>query len=341
MLQELIALEEQKIRDSGATGLSAERIEAVKKRLEAEKEQILAGFEQSNPLKAAAKRKTSRVWLPLSAAALLGIAVSVIFYLNRTKELGLEMMYTFGNARKSENTIATEAKSLATARLGEFAIVAAGENAGIRIEKAREKKGAAEISLTAQRGFAYFNVAKGRSSFSVTTHLGTIQVTGTGFGVDVTSDAISVQVLEGSVEARSIGQSAKSVKVMAGQKLSGKAQQFEVQPLTEADVKRLKLYDRLTAAGRSGTEKGAADQIAKEIAIAEAAALNSPAGATAQKLTLADIRQKYGKISRVNLKNGKSFTGYFRLKGPQIEIITPGGVVRVSTAELQDVQDMN
>ena len=125
MLQELIALEEQKIRDSGATGLSAERIEAVKKRLEAEKEQILAGFEQSNPLKAAAKRKTSRVWLPLSAAALLGIAVSVIFYLNRTKELGLEMMYTFGNARKSENTIATEAKSLATARLGEFAIVAA------------------------------------------------------------------------------------------------------------------------------------------------------------------------------------------------------------------------
>lgn len=340
LLQELIAREEQKIRESGAGGLSPERIAAVNSRLGAEKEQILSEFAKVSPLSVKAKPR-SRLWLPLSAAAAVTIAVGVVFLLGRPKDIALEVAYISGSANKAEATLSTGTKSVAMSRLGDFAVVVVGQNARLQLQQAKEKSGAADITVAHEQGFAFFSVAKSKSVFSVSTPHGAVNVTGTGFAVESSADGMSVQVLEGSVAVRSSEAAAKPVTITAGQKirLLPKAQQYEATALSDAESKRLKLYSQLAAlAGQSGFQ-AAADAIVAEIGNAENSAVNLKPG-SASKLTLAEIRAKYGKVSRVNLKNGKSYTGFFQLKGAQMEIITPSGTVRVPTAELQDVQDM-
>jgi hypothetical protein len=60
-----------------------------------------------------------------------------------------------------------------------------------------------------------------------------------------------------------------------------------------------------------------------------------------KKLTLADIKAKYGRIAKIQTKNGKEYVGYFNQQGAEMTIQTVDGQVSIPVASVQKVTPMN
>lgn len=369
MLLRLIAFEEAKMRAAAeAPGLKPEKIAAVTARLIAEKEKILAGFE-STPALSLKKKSSLRVWVPVAAAAALILAVGIPYLMRQTAGVDVRLITMRGGVQVNgvaaavgmplakENTIATSAKSLAVVGWGGPATTLIGQNSKVVVGQA-EKTDRPRIAMENLQGLVFTRVEKGGADFVVQTPTAVLGVRGTSFQVQVTPDGTTLSVLDGSVEtklnpkfietlpAAQRAKAAEPVVVNPRQKIVISASQktAAVSALSEAEVQQLTKLEKLVTLSREKADGARAAAVEKETTILVAeifAAEANPAANAAPKLTLEDIRKKYGKVSRVNLKTGTSYVGYFVLKGAQMEIITPRGVVRVPTAQLRDVQDLN
>lgn len=368
MLAQMIALEEQKLASANAPQkLSTAATQSVKDRLLAEKQAILKGFDET-PALSVAKARKGRAWMPLSIAAAAAIAVGVIFMLRQNAQPEVNAIYaqgglktnlgplTLGKLAPGITTLASENGAFAVFRLGDAVTATLGQASEMGILKLARSDTGPEILLEARNGRVFFTLPKGSASLKVKTPLSEVSVTGTSFAVNASRDATEVSVLEGTVTSIATENVIFAEKdpakkdtlpaattVAAKQKLKlATTGEMLLSPLSADEIGYLEKLQKVAQASAEKGNEVSLRQWTAEILAADAARAKAGAGsAAAPKLTLADIRAKYGKISRVNLKSGKSYTGYFKLKGAQMEIVTPGGTVRVATAELQDVQDVN
>jgi len=74
---------------------------------------------------------------------------------------------------------------------------------------------------------------------------------------------------------------------------------------------------------------------------ATTASLTEAAKPEVKKLTLADIKAKYGRIAKIQTKNGKEYVGYFNQQGAEMTIQTVDGQVSIPVASVQKVTPMN
>jgi hypothetical protein len=347
VLSRMIALEETQL----TGGLGSDKIAAVKARLAAEKAAILTKFD-STPVLALRKTGRAKVWGSLAAAALLVMGIGVLWLVRAPASTDAILAYTKGAVRlqgtpvapglklPGTGTLSTEEKSLAVVRVAEPVSILALAKTQMQLKPAHERDGLPAASVALESGQLFVQVDRGAAHFSMTTPTTVLGVRGTGFSVQVGAEGTTVRVLEGTVEATS--GAGKSTLIEAGQRLSINPTTGPgvIGALSAAEKNELRRFAGLVTLSREKTDAAQVNQAdALAAAILESDA--QPAPAQAARTTLAEIRQKYGKISRVNLKSGASYTGFFRLNGAQMEIITPGGTVRVPTAQLKDVQDVD
>lgn len=368
MIARLIEIEEARL----TPGLSAEGIASVQKRLLAEKDTILAGFDRTPVLAVAKKSSPLKIWLPVAAAAALIIGVGVPFFLGKSPGIDARLQAVRGPVQLNgataqpgapltkENILATQAKGHVVIAWGEGATTLIGQNTKVAVRRL-EKADRPRIEIENLQGLVFTRVEKGLADFTVLTPTAVLGVRGTSFSVSVTADGTTLSVLDGVVATKlnakfidtlpeaQRAKAAEPILVNPKQKIviSAGQKSATVSALTETEVQQLTKLGKLVAlsrekAGNVDAQRGAAivketDTLLAEVLAAEA---NTAANGV-PKLTLEDIRKKYGKVSRVNLKTGASYVGYFVLKGAQMEIVTPRGVVRVPTAQLKDVQDLN
>lgn len=362
MLLRLIAIEEAKIRAAAdAPRLAADKIEAVKNRLFAEKDAILAEFDRESALQLQKKSGRGKVWAAVGVAAMLVLGAGVVTLWRGGQGVEAQIVTMQGSAKRGNEaltvgmklqpgeTIATNAKSSAVTHWGGVVWTMQGQNAKMVVGKVGKIDGRPAIELENQAGLVFVVAEKGKAEFSLRTPTVVMAVRGTSFSVSVTTEGTVLKVLEGTVEAAAAEKPGAPVRVEAKQKLAvmrGKSE-LRATALDDGEVAQLMRLSKIVALSRErAAEKdaGRTAALAKEIetltnemyAAAETQTANG-----APQMTLADIRKKYGKVSKVNLKTGASYVGYFVLKGAQMEIVTPRGVIRVPTAQLKDVQDLN
>jgi hypothetical protein len=375
ILTRLIEHEEAKIAAAAAKdGMPTDHIAAVKRRLLAEKDAILTEFDSAPPLAIRKKSSAVKIWGSLSVAAVLVMGLGLTWLLRRGSAIDARLVVAQGDVKTNgavvqagvvlakENSLTTGNKSLAVLRFGEPVMALVGQNTQTTVRTLGRREGKPDIELQNSRGVLFAHIEKGQAHFNIQTPTAVLGVRGTSFSVRTNADGSDVvSVLEGSVETRlnekflaAVSDAAlrqklgQVVSLAADQKIviSPSRHDAVISPLNEAERGLLLKMQKLVALTREKMASADANRkaaIDAEIAILTAAVYAAESESTASaapKMTLADIRKKYGKVSRVNLKTGKSYTGFFILKGAQMEIITTSGTVRVPAAQLSGVQDI-
>ncbi len=347
----LVRLTEIERRKQGATGelsgLSVEGTSILKEKLLREKNSILAEFNQTGiiqPRKASARMKT---WVAGGIAAMVMVATGLTLILRQPTGPKAHLVFSKGDVQAGgqvlqtgtaikDQPLTTSAGSLAVIHHGDSVKTILGPGSRVRSVKSTLTSGKSDIELVLEKGLFYSDVTKGQALLKIITPSAEIKVIGTGFSVQTDEQGTHVSVLEGIVQVSPVEQnpgqptSGKPTLLEAGQKIfvSPKDSQLTVAALSAGELGFLRLLHDLT---RTTAQTGLS-ALAEKILLAENQG-------SAPKLTLADIRRKYGKISRVNLTNGKSYVGFFTMRGNQLQIITPQGTVRVASHLLRDVRD--
>lgn len=350
MLARLTDIEKRKAHKGEVSGLSPERALLLKQRLLTEKETILASFDKSSAIQVARKSSRLKIWIPAGIAAMLLIGIG--FYLLPAKSQELETRITFskGNANiltsgsilPKATSVSTNPDSMLLLQQGENVETLIGQNTRFKVQRTAVKNGKPNIELLHESGLIYCAVDKGKADLNIATPGAQIRVVGTRFSIQTDDQATQVAVLEGTVQ-------------VIPNKKEGNLESEKPRPLSSGQILQISLKNgSITERSQTQGEQGLLNMLHELVLLPKDSSGNqrntlaeriltaqnkSKMAIPAAKLTLADIRKKYGKISRVNLTNGRSYTGFFTMRGKQLQIITPNGTVRVASDLLKDVRD--
>jgi len=256
-----------------------------------------------------------------------------------------------GQAVSKDATIEVKNNSMAVIQFASAASITLKANSVLSIANlSKNEAGKPVIELSQNNGSSFSKIAKGQSEFSIKTPTAVAGVRGTSFELSVANGKTTqIKLLEGKVVVAkpdaTKAELDQATVVEAGQKIeattAGVAKPAEI---TEAEKTSLQAMNTVEIAPASGkvvvpesVEKYATGA-APSASLTEAAAAKP---VEVKKLTLADIKAKYGRIAKVQTKNGKEYVGYFNQAGAEMTIQTVDGQVSVPVANVQKVTPMN
>ena len=263
---------------------------------------------------------------------------------------------TLGETVSKDATIEVKNNSMAVLQFSSAASITLKANSVLSIANL-SKNGAGKpvIELSQSNGSSFSKIAKGQSDFSIKTPTAVAGVRGTSFELEVgNGKTTKIKLLEGKVAVAKVeaNDTAEEIKaelekatvVEAGQKVEvdNKAVSKPVE-ITEAERTSLQAMNTVEIAPVSG--KVVVPESVEKYATGETTSASlteaAPKAAEVKKLTLADIKAKYGRIAKIQTKNGKEYVGYFNQQGAEMTIQTVDGQVRVPVASVQKVTPMN
>jgi len=248
-----------------------------------------------------------------------------------------------GCAVKQGDRLLTKSKSAMTVQFGAIGILALRENSEIVVEKSISKNGFNEINLSQKVGNTFHKLTKGQGTYTVVTPTAVASVRGTSFGISITEEGkTGVKLLSGSLAVKPAEQGVavkdKPETVLASGQMVEAARGGLTQPspIAESEKKELEVLDHIEIIP---LEKLPEFQQKKQGVIAPPViqVLTGSGDAQTVKVTLAEIRSKFGPLSKVKLKSGQEYIGAFRQLGGTMEIITVQGKVRVPSANVDQV----
>ena len=262
---------------------------------------------------------------------------------------------TLGQTVSKDATIEVKNNSMAVLQFSSAASITLKANSVLSIANlAKNDAGKPVIELSQSNGSSFSKIAKGQSDFSIKTPTAVAGVRGTSFELEVgNGKTTKIKLLEGKVAVAKVeandtpeevkAELEKATVVEAGQKVEvdNKAVSKPVE-ITEAEKTSLQAMNTVEIAPVSG--KVVVPESVEKYATGEttSASLTEAAPkAEVKKLTLADIKAKYGRIAKIQTKNGKEYVGYFNQQGAEMTIQTVDGQVRVPVASVQKVTPMN
>jgi|JI10StandDraft_1071094.scaffolds.fasta_scaffold19387_5 hypothetical protein len=350
MLTRLIEIEKRKVPDGDVSGLSPERLLLLKQRLLNEKETIVASFDKSPSMQAARKFSGMKTWIYAGIAAMLILGIGLYLLPAKFRELDTRIVFSKGNSNNlaagtvllNNSNVSTNSDAIMLLQQGDHVKTLIGQNSRFKVQKILLQHGKLDIELFHESGLLYCSVERGQADLKIITPGAQVRVVGTRFSVQTNDQVTQVAVLEGTVQViphKKTGQAEtdKIHSVSSGQVLHVSAKNGDITERlqTKSEVEFLNKMQEFVLLPKDNSEIQR-NTLAESILAAQNRGEVPNPGV---KLTLADIRKKYGRISRVNLKNGKSYVGFFTLRGPQIQIITVSGPVRFSSDLLKDVRD--
>ncbi len=263
---------------------------------------------------------------------------------------------TLGQTVSKDATIEVKNNSMAVLQFSSAASITLKANSVLSIANlSKNDAGKPVIELSQSNGSSFSKIAKGQSEFSIKTPTAVAGVRGTSFELEVgNGKTTKIKLLEGKVAVAKVeaNDTAEEVKaelekatvVEAGQKVEvdNKAVSKPVE-ITEAEKTSLQALNTVEIAPVSG--KVVVPESVEKYATGETTTASlteaAPKAAEVKKLTLADIKAKYGRIAKIQTKNGKEYIGYFNQQGAEMTIQTVDGQVRVPVASVQKVTPMN
>ena len=261
---------------------------------------------------------------------------------------------TLGQTVSKDATIEVKNNSMAVLQFSSAASITLKANSVLSIANlSKNEAGKPVIELSQSSGASFSKIAKGQSDFSIKTPTAVAGVRGTSFELTVgNGKTTQIKLLEGKVAVikATEGQTAESIKedlaqatvVEAGQKVDVDAKTVsKPAEITEGEKTSMQAMNTVEIAPVSG--KVVVPESVEKYATGEAtsASLTDAAKPEVKKLTLADIKAKYGRIAKIQTKNGKEYVGYFNQQGAEMTIQTVDGQVRVPVANVQKVTPMN
>jgi hypothetical protein len=261
---------------------------------------------------------------------------------------------TLGQTVSKDATIEVKNNSMAVLQFSSSASITLKANSVLSIANlSKNEAGKPVIELSQSSGALFSKIAKGQSEFSIKTPTAVAGVRGTSFELTVgNGKTTQIKLLEGKVAVikATEGQTAESIKedlaqatvVEAGQKVDVDAKAVsKPAEITESEKTSLQAMNTVEIAPVSG--KVVVPESVEKYATgaATSASLTDAAKPEVKKLTLADIKAKYGRIAKIQTKNGKEYVGYFNQQGAEMTIQTVDGQVRVPVANVQKVTPMN
>lgn len=263
---------------------------------------------------------------------------------------------TLGQTVSKDATIEVKSNSMAVLQFSNAASITLKANSVLSIANlAKNDAGKPIIELSQSGGSSFSKIAKGQSEFSIKTPTAVAGVRGTSFELEVgNGKTTKIKLLEGKVAVAKVDEKAtveeakaeleKATVVEAGQKVEvdNKAVSKPAE-ITEAERASLQALNTVEIAPASG--KVVVPESVEKYATGAAASASlteeEAPKAEVKKLTLADIKAKYGRIAKIQTKNGKEYVGYFNQQGAEMVIQTVDGQVRVPVASVQKVTPMN
>lgn len=256
---------------------------------------------------------------------------------------------TLGQTVSKDATIEVKNNSMAVLQFSSAASITLKANSVLSIANlSKNDSGKPVIELSQNTGSSFSKIAKGQSEFSIKTPTAVAGVRGTSFELVVgNGKTTQIKLLEGKVQVAKASatkeEMAAAPVVEAGQKVeateAGVAKPVEI---TEAEKSSLQAMNTVEIAPASG-KVVVPESVEKYATGASTSASLTEAAAAkpeVKKLTLADIKAKYGRIARIETKSGKAYVGYFNQQGDQMTIQTVDGQVRVPVASVQKVTPM-
>ncbi len=261
---------------------------------------------------------------------------------------------TLGQTVSKDATIEVKNNSMAVLQFSSSASITLKANSVLSIANlSKNEAGKPVIELSQSSGASFSKIAKGQSEYSIKTPTAVAGVRGTSFELTVgNGKTTQIKLLEGKVAVikATEGQTTESIKeemaqatvVEAGQKVDVDAKTVsKPAEITEGEKTSLQAMNTVEIAPASG--KVVVPESVEKYATGEttSASLTEAAKPEVKKLTLADIKAKYGRIAKIQTKNGKEYVGYFNQQGAEMTIQTVDGQVRVPVANVQKVTPMN
>jgi len=216
------------------------------------------------------------------------------------------------------------------------------------------------VNLYQTRGSTFSKIVPNKAEFTLKTPTAVAGVRGTSFSVTVSKNKKSeIRLLKGKIEVRSIdknGKESKPVIISSGQKITvtkakglaktKKMAAGEKQSLETLDTVSF-LSEKSVSAESSIIQKEMAatpnqvisstvvdDVIAEKIVIAPKK-IDGAAKPKAKKLTLADLKSKYGKLTKIITHSGKAYVGGdWKQVGDYHYIRTISGKRKVKTSKV-------
>lgn len=255
---------------------------------------------------------------------------------------------TLGQTVSKDATIEVKNNSMAVLQFASAASITLKANSVLSIANlSKNDSGKPVIELSQNTGSSFSKIAKGQSEFSIKTPTAVAGVRGTSFELVVgNGKTTQIKLLEGKVQVSKPDatkeEMAAAPVVEAGQKVeataAGVAKPTEI---TEAEKSSLQAMNTVEIAPASG-KVVVPESVEKYATGATASAsLTEAAKPEVKRLTLADIKAKYGRIARIETKNGKAYVGYFNQTGANMTIQTVDGQVSIPVASVQKVTPMN
>jgi hypothetical protein len=170
------------------------------------------------------------------------------------------------------------------------------------------------------------------SGYSVHTNDGVISVKGTEFGVTYADGKTAVFVTDGTVIVKHLP-SGREYDVRAGNSsvVSGDG---KVTPLHPDHSLIMQGFADLTYVESLSTKSPAEIQaIQKKLEASDD--IKGEETRQPKRLTLEELKTKYGKLDEVMLYNGRKFTGVIISRGSIYKILTPAGTVSVPANEVK------
>ena len=224
------------------------------------------------------------------------------------------------------------------------------------------------LKVFQKKGSAFHVVLPNMVKYEVRTKTIVLGVRGTKFLVSENENNTKVMVLEGKVVVNAANNLKKSwpseIIINAGEKLTVKVLAnteitTELGKLNKQDINDLKVLSLVKYVVKEQFEKlekksnlnetilpdeaikKIVEQVNRSNQDGNSAQKSSIKNSGRKKLTLADIKKKYGKLSKIILKDGRVYIGAFRPQAGKMLIVTPNRSILVPMSNLKEVKDHN
>ena len=173
-------------------------------------------------------------------------------------------------------------------------------------------------------------LAKG-SGYEIHTPDTVVSVKGTEFGVQYEAGKTKVYVTEGTVNVKHMPTGAEyELTAGSSSEVSGDKKNS---PITEEETLLMKGFSDLQYVESISTRSPLELQLISDKLSASDAVKSGEQ--QSKKMTLEDMKLKYGKLDEVILYNGKKYTGVIISRGEVYKILTTGGVASVPAKEIK------
>jgi len=261
------------------------------------------------------------------------------------------------------DTISTEHASSATLQFSTSALITLKADTVIQIAKLKiGVDGRPDITVNQENGSTFSKVLSGKAEYRISTPTAVAGVRGTAFSVkvDKTKNS-SIHLLHGKVAVRQISrnsdnisaeaksaneiQSKEPLMLNAGEKIIvTKVQIAKPEHISEKEKKEMLKFDEQEF--RKTEEVQVMVKQAEEKINRQNQEKNENAAGVNQqkpqhkKMTLAELKKKYGNLSTISTTDGKVFIGAFNQSGSTMNIHTVNGEVKVPVGNISKVSPL-